>query len=59
MFTRHDLFTLRDRFTEAFHTAPDRDARERAFEMVMRINERLLRVSRDRLWRRQPLGATA
>jgi hypothetical protein len=51
MFTRTDLFTLRGKLVEVFHETSDQSLRERAFRLIWKINERLLRHGRARLAR--------
>lgn len=43
MFSRTQLFGTRHALTETFHTTTDQPTRERAFALVVKINERLLR----------------
>lgn len=49
MFSREDLFQVRAKLTETFHTTESQPERERMFALIWRINERLLRASRRRL----------
>jgi hypothetical protein len=51
MFTRTDLFTLRGKLTVVFHETADQAQRERAFRLIWKINERLLRHGRARMAR--------
>jgi hypothetical protein len=43
MFTRAQLFQVRDALAETFHSASDSAVRVRAFDLVLKINARLLR----------------
>lgn len=43
MFTRVQLFGVRDAVVETFHSAPDSPTRLRAFDLIVKINARLLR----------------
>lgn len=51
MFTRTNLFTLRGKLTVIFHETVDQAQRERAFRLIWKINERLLRRGRARMAR--------
>ncbi len=52
MFSRTDLFRIRDALVETFHTTTSDAERRKAFDRIWKINVRLLRA--DRLRMRRP-----